>query len=335
MKAIYALLIYLLLSGCSETSDPTEVARSYWAAVIGEDGTAMEKWATNQQSLISNDVLGSMQFDGSKVKEVSFGEALVDDKQARVPTVLILLAETEAIAGQLGEIRFETELVRSDGEWKVDRVSTERNMAGAVFAAAVGVMGQAISQGMKEAVEGVGEAMAEGLTQSMQSVMEGLEDLNKNVVSKNEKSLNPQASSTYQPPVVLSAEVSGSIRGHQVELNSAEWSNVLSLYAGESWNSNPSVLIFLFLDEGEQPSERTITVNADQGAHGHPHVHYRWRNRQTGEIETEVAMSNYDLELVLGAVVAGRVAGQIRFSVPGEATDLAGTFEIQLPDQSD
>lgn len=91
----------------------------------------------------------------------------------------------------------------------------------------------------------------------------------------------------------------------------------------------------MFLDEGEQPSERTITVNADQGAHGHPHVHYRWRNRQTGEIETEVAMSNYDLELVLGAMVAGRVAGQIRFSVPGEATDLAGTFEIQLPDQSD
>ena len=60
-------------------------------------------------------------------------------------------------------------------------------------------------------------------------------------------------------------------------------------------------------------------------------MHYRWRNPESGEIETTVLTQDYNLTLTLGDAIDLKVPGQISFSVPGEGTEVRGSFEIQLP----
>jgi hypothetical protein len=121
--------------------------------------------------------------------------------------------------------------------------------------------------------------------------------------------------------------VEGTIRGTSVHLDGSELDSItLSIFEGDSWGFNPSLLIFLFLDEGELPAGRTFTMRPDGHDPTSVHVHYRWRDPESGEIHTEMVTSGYELELKLGEIEDGQLPGSIVFAVPGEETRVRGSF---------
>lgn len=330
-----ACLASLLLLACNGVDDAESVARAYWDAVKVGDQAGAEQ-LTVEHSVETRGVgFGKAQFESDKVEDIRFGKTVRDGDGARIITTVIPTDNAIKENPELSEIHFDTQLIQVDGEWKVDQQATQQNMIGAVFTMAMSAMGQVFSESMQEAMEDVGEALVDGMTQGMQSVAEDLteslgdlsEDLRQ--IVENEGVVEPTAR-RYQSPVVLPAQVSGSIRGTGVELTSAEWSNTLSIYAGDSWGSNASLLLFLFLDEGKSPAGRIISVKADAGGYDHPHVHYRWHDPETGNIKTEIAMADYDMELKFSEAIEGRVQGDITFSIPGEETFLKGSFTIEL-----
>ena len=96
-----------------------------------------------------------------------------------------------------------------------------------------------------------------------------------------------------------------------------------------AWDSNPSLLLFLFLPEGELPVDRVITVASDNKSRSYPHVHYRWRD-EAGDIQTTVLTEGYNLQLHFDKAIDGQVAGKLRFDVPGEDTRLQGEFSLRV-----
>lgn len=336
MKRTFVLLGCLTMIACGDpSSDPDVVARHYWAAVQENDQKTIEKLSVLEEPKVEASVFSSKTtIEGDKIQKIRFGETTVNKGVALLPTIVIPESDGQGGSADIGEISFVTQLVQVDGEWKVDKNVTDKNMMGAAFVAAMGAMGEAFSEGMKEAVEGIGKAVSEGVKVMVEGLAEGLaQELSEGLDAANEaieKMPNSAEQNKYVPPVVLPARVSGSISGTGVELSSAEWSNTLAIYSGEGWGFNPGLLIFLFLAEGEMPADRTITVSSEDKSFGHPHVHYRWRDPKSGEIKTEVVTGGYDMVLKFGEAIDHRVSGEIQFSMPEEDTRVAGTFEIEL-----
>ncbi len=341
MKQIMIILGCLTLLACVDnTADPSTVAERYWDALKKGDKAVIDELTVTLEPTAETSIFsGEMTMDGDKVREIRLAEALIDGDKARVPTVII--PEPESQTGGVVEISFDTQLLKLDGHWKIDRKTTEANLMAAALVAAMGAMGEAFTKGMEEAskdmheaVEVIGEAVTEGLQAMVEGLAEGLSEgleMTRDGADEMATQAKPQP---YVPPVVLPARVSGSIRGTGVELNKAEWSHNLAIYSGEGWGFNSSLLIFLFLPEGELPVDRTITVNAKEGGFNHPHIHYRWKNPETGNIETQVVTSDYDMEITFGEQVGQRVSGEIQFSVPDEDTDVTGSFQIELEPQT-
>jgi len=127
------------------------------------------------------------------------------------------------------------------------------------------------------------------------------------------------------------ATVKGTLFGTEVVLDSAAYDGQLSLSQGDGWAWNPSLLIFLFLDEGEVPVGKTIEVPAQEASFENPtpHVHCRWNNTH-GELETEVATSDYEMTIKFGEVEDGHLPGEIHFAIPGKDTRLTGTFRAVI-----
>lgn len=129
--------------------------------------------------------------------------------------------------------------------------------------------------------------------------------------------------------------VTGTIKGTQVELVGAELDDQLAIFEENGWGFSPSLLIFMFLDEGETPEGRTFSVSSDEGPNFEvttPHVHYRWRGAESGNIESDVVSMDYDMELTLGQIENGELPGTITFSVPDEDTSVSGTFRATVED---
>lgn len=332
MQRVLPLILSLTLIACGDSrSDPAQVAQHYWDAIRQGDKTAIEQLSAAVEPTANVSVFsGEMKMDADKVSEVRFGEPMAEAERARVPTTIIPKPDAEGANPGVAEISFETQLVKVGAEWKVDRAVTDKNMMGAAFAAAMAAMGEAFGEGMKEAVEGIGEALTEGMEGLAEGLAEGMSeglDIVGGSVNQRDSQHQQQA---YVPPVVLPARVNGAIRGTEVQLSSAEWSNALAIYEGDGWGFNPSLLIFLFLKDGELPQDRTITVSAGDQSYNNPHVHYRWSAPRSDKIETEIVTRDYDMLLKLGKASDGRVSGEIEFSVPGEDTRVAGSFEIDL-----
>ncbi|MCG2633400.1 MAG: hypothetical protein J4A00_00535 [Gammaproteobacteria bacterium] len=321
------LTLLLSLAGCSTQADtPSEVAEAYWAAILAGDEVAATALTARAEAAPQSNFRRDMKIDTGKIEAIRFGEEIADGNQTSVVT--IVSARMETSGGTDGnkplEVTFGTQLVKEDGEWRVAPDRTNQNMMGAALQVAMGATGQAIASGMQQAMEGLGEAMAEGLQSMVDGLSEGLSE-----VAPVSEPATPAA--PWRPPEVSSAQVSGTIQGTPVALTRVEWNNTLAIYSGNGWGSNPSLLLFLFLDENELPADRTITVEAAAGGFNNPHIHYRWRDPQSGKIDTRVLTRDYDLTLKLGTPTDGRVPGDIRFSVPGESTELRGSFEIERP----
>ena len=131
--------------------------------------------------------------------------------------------------------------------------------------------------------------------------------------------------------VAAAGAVGGKIEGTQVQLTGAEFDGDLALYEGDGWGWNPSVLIFLFLDNGEIPENRTFEIQSSDGLEmSNPHVHYRWRDERSGDIDVDMTMQGYDMKLSFGTMEAGMLPGTIEFVVPGEDTRVAGEFRAKV-----
>ena len=124
--------------------------------------------------------------------------------------------------------------------------------------------------------------------------------------------------------------VTGTIRGTEVELIHAEYDGTLSIFQGEGWGYNPSLLLFMFFSDDEIPSGRTIDIGiADKAEDDTPHVHYRWQD-DSGEIQAEAVVHHYRMRLTFGDVEGDVLPGTIEFSVPGEETRVQGRFRAAL-----
>jgi hypothetical protein len=126
--------------------------------------------------------------------------------------------------------------------------------------------------------------------------------------------------------------VQGRISGTDVKLQNASFENGnLTISAGDSWAFNPSLLIFLFLEEDTIPEGQAFTVRPTGGFQGsRPHVHYRWKDPASGQIQNDVKMSGYRLDLKFDRMVNGIIPGRILFEIPGKDTRVEGRFNARV-----
>ena len=319
------LLLALLLTACGESEQsatPGQVAADFWQAMEMGDRARAEQLA------VAGSLDGStMNFeaDDNSIESITFAEAMASADMAAVPTTM---------AGEFGgrpvKFSFDTRLVPVDGVWKVDFNTTSTGMMGAMLKEAMNAFGEVMAEGMGQAVTDIGTALSDSVDVLSESLREGFEQgaagLSQGLDSASDAM---RSRSENTAPANLAARVSGEINGAPVALVASEWGNTLAIYQGDSWGSNPSILLFLFLPEGELPVDRVIEVSSDDESFGHPHVHYRWRDG-AGDIQTTVLTEGYNLKLQFGEAVGGQVAGNLSFDVPGEDTRLQGKFSIRV-----
>ena len=119
--------------------------------------------------------------------------------------------------------------------------------------------------------------------------------------------------------------------------SSGNWSYTfdgdLAIFAGDGWGFNPSLLLFLFLDDDGPPEGQEIVVTPDgDGTGSSPHVHYRWRDEASGELDVDAVTDGFELRLRFGEVENGLLPGTIAFAVPGEDTRIEGAFRASVED---
>ena len=319
------VLLALLLGACSESEQavtPAEVAADFWTAVqMGDQARA-------EQLAVPGSLAGSMMnFDraGHRIDSITFGEAMASADMAAVPTTVVGEFDNRPMT-----FSFDTRLVPLEGRWRVDFNTTNTGMMGAMLKQAMSVFSEVMAEGVEQAMTEIGVALAEGADVLAEGLREGLEQGASGLSQGlDAASAAIRTSVVVAGPVALAARVSGQIKGLPVQLTASEWDGQLAIYQGDSWGSEPSLLFFLFLPEGELPIERNITVANDEPPAGHPHVHYRWRDA-SGDIQTQVLTDGYNLRLEFGRVLDGQVDGQINFSVPGEETRLQGEFSLRI-----
>lgn len=128
--------------------------------------------------------------------------------------------------------------------------------------------------------------------------------------------------------------VKGKMMGTEVNLKNAKFSRQLELFEGDSWGSNPSILVFLFLkDSSKIPEGQVFRVGADDKPDFKkttPHIHYRWRNPETDGIDVEMVTKKYNLSLEFGKVKDGYLPGTIEFEVPDKETHVKGKFRAKV-----
>jgi len=318
------VFLALLLSACSggdQGAEPGTVAADFWQAMEMGDRARAEQLA------VPGSLEGStMNFEaeGNRIDSITFAETMASSDMAAVPTTM---------AGEFNnrpvKFSFDTRLVPVDGVWKVDFNTTSTGMMGAMLKEAMNTFGEVMVEGVEQAMTDMGAALSEGADVLSESLREGFEQGAAGLSQGLDSASDALRASNNTGPVTLAARVSGEIVGSPVALVTSEWGNTLAIYQGDGWGFNPSILLFLFLPEGELPVDRVIEVASDDKSYGHPHVHYRWRDAE-GELQTTVLTSGYNLQLQFGEAVDGRVDGDISFEVPGEDTRLQGEFSIRI-----
>ncbi len=319
------LLLALLLTACGESEQsatPGQVAADFWQAMEMGDRARAEQLAV-PGSLDGSTM--NFEAEGNRIDNITFTEAIASSDMAVVPTTIEGEFNNRPV-----KFSFDTRLVPMEDDWKVDFNTTSTGMMGAMLSEAMNSFGEVMAEGVEQAMTDIGAALSESVDVLSDSLREGFEQgaagLSQGLDSASEVM---RASRENTAPVTLVARVSGEINGTSAQLVSSEWGNTLAIYQGDSWAFNPSIVLFLFLPEGELPVDRVIEVASDDASFGHPHVHYRWRDAE-GDIQTTVLTEGYNLNVQFGDAVDGRVEGQISFDVPGEETRLQGGFSIRI-----
>lgn len=322
---VFSGLLILLLSACggSETSvTPGQVAADFWRAMKMGDYARAEQLAV-PGSL--EDSTMDFEAEGNRIESIVFAEAMASANMAAVPTTLEGVFNNRPV-----KIGFDTRLVPIEGVWKVDFNTTNTGMMGAMLKEAMNAFGEVMAEGVGQAVTDIGDSLSDSVDVLSESLRQGFEK-GAAGLSQGLDSASDAVRSHIEnvAPVTLDARVGGEINGIPVALASSEWDKALAIYQGDSWGSNPSLVLFLFLPEGELPADRVITVASGDMSPSQAHVHYRWVNGG-GDLQTTVLTEGYNLELYFGEMVDGQVAGNLSFNVPGEDTRLQGEFNIRI-----
>ncbi len=319
------LFLALLLTACSESEQsttPGQVAADFWQAMEMGDRARAEQLAV-PGSLDGSTM--NFEAEGNHIESITFAEAMASADMAAVPTTM-----TGEFNARPVKFSFDTRLVPIDGVWKVDFNTTSTGMMGAMLKEAMNTFGEVMAEGVGQAMTELGTAFSESVDVLSDGLREGFEQgaagLSQGLDSASDAM---RSGSENTAPVTLVARVSGEINGTPVALVASEWGNTLAIYQGDGWGFNPSILLFLFLPEGELPVDRVIEVASDDVSFGHPHVHYRWRDG-AGDLQTTVLTGGYNLTLRFAGAVDGQVAGTLSFDVPGEDTRLQGEFTIRI-----
>jgi len=129
-----------------------------------------------------------------------------------------------------------------------------------------------------------------------------------------------------------SGVVRGKIKGTEVVLDKAELEgNILSVYSGDSWDSNPSILLFVFdIKRGTIPDNRSFSMEPGGAVSSMIHVHYRWKDPASGKIQTAVETRGYRLHLQFGQRNRETIPGTILLEIPDKDTKLEGSFNARI-----
>ncbi len=161
LSGLQAVAILALLTGCSVPAN--EIAGRFWTAVqTGDLQTAIHFRSASSADLVAETAQALV------IDEVLIGETLQNNRLAIVRTSLRTSTD-----GDLLRISFDTHLVQEEGVWRVDLGETHAEMTGAVVAANVRQVGEAIDEGLKE----LGEALERGADDLKAAIREALREL--------------------------------------------------------------------------------------------------------------------------------------------------------------
>jgi len=137
------------------------------------------------------------------------------------------------------------------------------------------------------------------------------------------------------PPIAGTGQtVQGKIMDTSVVLpNATLKGNILSIFAGDSWGSNPSIQLFVFdIKEGTVLENLTFIVNPDNriSSSATIHVHYRWKDPESGKIETDSITSGYSLVLKFNNLTETGITGVLGLKVPEKKILLRGEFNARI-----
>ncbi len=161
LSVLRAVAILALVTGCSVPAN--EIAERFWTAVqAGDLQTARQFTSASSVGLVAETVKALV------IDEVLIGETLRNDRLAIVRTSIWTSTDVDAL-----RISFDTHLVREEGVWRVDLGETHAEVTGAVFAANVRQVGEAMDEGMKE----LSEALERGAADLKAAIRGALRDL--------------------------------------------------------------------------------------------------------------------------------------------------------------
>jgi hypothetical protein len=142
---------------------PRQVTLEFWEALRTGDVAAAEALAS-VPTLRNVDGLARSR----GIEEVLLGEVLEGERSAIVRTSL-----ATDLDGRPLHTTFDTHLVREQGRWRVDVAATERERMAAIFAGTVGLLGEAVGEGIDE----FSEALEQGAAEISRAIREALEEL--------------------------------------------------------------------------------------------------------------------------------------------------------------
>ena len=125
--------------------------------------------------------------------------------------------------------------------------------------------------------------------------------------------------------------VRGTIMGAKANMTTAKYSNnILEIFEGDSWGTNPSILIFLFDHAKSFAPGKTIKVTP-KSTGSNPHLHCRYRKKGEETLPCEIFTSGYTLSITFAKKKVGKsLRGQFKLDVPGKKTKLGGMFTVEM-----
>ena len=117
------------------------------------------------------------------------------------------------------------------------------------------------------------------------------------------------------------------LNGQPFKADSIELSNdILTFQGGKGFQPSARVTLFLFADHGI--AEQAFIVRRNHRGMT-PHIHLGWK--EGDKFETEIEMSDYELDLRFSEETDGKVNGMIALNIPKYQCQLKGPFVVELP----
>ena len=151
LRRVAVLPVILGTGACSSGEAPGSVAERFWQAVQEHDRETVLALSVEAEGTSIN-----FDDDDTAMEDLRLGETVIDADQAFVETQMTAVTEERSL-----ELAFETALAKRDGQWLVDLEETGSRMMKSVIGVSMQELGEAMAEGMKNAMQGVAEGMKE------------------------------------------------------------------------------------------------------------------------------------------------------------------------------